>query len=82
MTEAYHVRAKAPDGALAFVCYDAPGLTPDRAKATAFTNRAAAERAAHRARWGDPGAFWNSERASAAATRTRMAGWTFEVEPA
>lgn len=82
MTESYVIRARDPAGAESFICWKAPGLTPDRADAQHFTNKPAAQRAAHSSRWGDPAAFWNSERASAAATRKAREGWTFEVEPA
>lgn len=73
-------RLIAPDGAESFVCYDAPGTTPDRDKATRFANAGVAWRAGQSAVYGDRHAFWNSERASAAATARRMAGYTYETE--
>lgn len=70
-----------PSASTAWLCYEAPGLTEDKAKATRFTSEAAAYWAARAAVWGDPGAFWPSERASAekvAASRGKK-GWTFLV---
>ena len=75
------VRARAPDGAESFVCYAAPGLTPDRRAATRFNSREIAARVARSERWGEPAAFWESERRSAAATRAARKGWEFSVEP-
>lgn len=69
-----------PKGAVRFLCYDAPGHTADRNAATRFANDSVAWRAANAAIYGDPNAFWDSERRSAAATRDRMRGWSATVE--
>lgn len=76
------VRLTAPDGAESFLCYDWPGTTPDRDKATRFATAGVAWRAGQSAVYGDRHAFWNSERASAEATRSRMAGYAFAIEQA
>jgi len=57
-------------------------MTPDRDKATRFASAHVATRAANAAIYGDPAAFWNSERESAARTRRERRGWTADVEAA
>lgn len=52
MTAAPHlVRLVDPAGDAAFLCYDAPGMTPDRDAGTRFTSRAVAVRAADILTW-------------------------------
>lgn len=82
MTAAPHVvRLRDPAGAESFLCYAAPGLTPDRAAATRFVSAAVAHRAAVAAIHGDSDAFWPSERESAARTARERRGWTATAEP-
>tara|TARA_R110000868_G_scaffold354796_1_gene616077 strand:+ start:164 stop:421 length:258 start_codon:yes stop_codon:yes gene_type:complete len=69
-----------PAGVSAFLCYAAPGLTQDRSAATAFASEHVARRAANAAIYGEPDAFWPSERASAARTRRERKGWTATTE--
>lgn len=76
------VKLLSPKGETEYVCYDAPGHTPERAKATRFITDSAAWTAARAVIHGDPNAFWNSERRSAEITRERMKGWTATVEAA
>jgi hypothetical protein len=76
------VRLRAPDGAESFLCYDCPGHTPDAARATRFATDAVAWRAARAAVYGNPDAFWDSERRNAELTRQRMAGYVASVETA
>lgn len=47
MSTGFLVRARDPQGNESFICHEAPGLTPDRAKALRFTNETAANRAAY-----------------------------------
>jgi hypothetical protein len=77
------VRAVDPDGDVHFVAYvhGAAVFTGHSAKAARFTNERAANAVAYRLRWGEPLAFWESERRSAARTREQMRGWTFTAEP-
>ena len=69
-----------PAGVSAFLCYAAPGLTQDRDAATAFASEHVARRAANAAIYGEPNAFWTSERESAAHTRRERKGWTATTE--
>lgn len=67
-----------PDGKeRQWLCYGPH--SPDGREATRFASRAVAERAGNAAIYGEPGAFWNSERQSAENTRRKMRGWTFEI---
>lgn len=79
--EPHRVRFTSPTGEEFFSCYEAPGMTKDPAKATAFRNLAVATRVASAEIYGDPDAFWNSERESAKRTRERMKGWKAAPEP-
>lgn len=76
------VRFTDPAGAVTFLCHDAPGHTQDPAAAVRFVSDAVAYRAANAAIYGDPNAFWNSERESAKLARDRMSGWRATVEEA
>lgn len=69
-----------PAGLASYLCYECPGLTPDRDKATRFVSRHVATRAANAAIYGEPEAFWNSERESAERVRRERLGWTASVE--
>lgn len=81
MTEAL-AKLTSPAGDVVYVCHAAPGHTPNASAAIRFASDRAAWRAANAAIYGSPDAFWNSERASAAATRERMRGWTASIESA
>lgn len=59
---------------------DARELTHDRDVATAFASEHVARRAANAAIYGEPDAFWASERESAAAIRHARKGWTATTE--
>lgn len=72
-------RLTSPAGAVSYVCYEAPGHTSDPAAATRFATDRVAWRAANAAIYGDPNAFWPSERRAAANTRQRMRGWRCDV---
>lgn len=74
------VRLTDPHGRVAYLCYGAPGVTPDPAGATRFATDRAAWRAANASLYGEPDAFWNSERAGAVATRLKMRGWLASIE--
>ncbi len=67
-----------PKGAESFVAYGPE--TDDRAQATRFLNAAVAVKAACSRIYGDPDAFWNSERESARLTREAHRGWSYRVE--
>lgn len=71
----------APDGAVSYICYAAPGKTPDPMQATAFISKGIAESAGRSLLFGDPRAFWESERRSAENTRRAHVGWTFRAVP-
>lgn len=82
MTQRHLARLSDAAGAFAgFICYAAPGLTPDRDKATRFVNRAVACGAASAFIYGDPAAFWPSERESAKRAAAAHKGWTYDAEP-
>lgn len=53
--------------------------SPDGREASRFLSHDVAARAGHAAIYGNPNAFWNSERQSAENTRRRMRGWSFEI---
>jgi hypothetical protein len=75
------VRAIDPKGGVHFISREAPGLTQERAEAFVFNNAPAAHYSAYSARYGDPHAFWESERRSAALTAAARKGWAFAAEP-
>lgn len=54
--------------------------TKNRAEATEFASAEIALKAARAAIFGDPLAFWNSERESARRTREEHRGWSFRIE--
>ena len=56
--------------------------TKARSEATEYTNEQAAHRAGRSSIYGNPDAFWDSERRSAALTAKEHRGWTYRVEPA
>lgn len=53
--------------------------SPDGQEAIRFETREAANARGNASIYGEPKAFWNSERQSAENTRRRMRGWTFEI---
>lgn len=70
-----------PQGGVWYLCHGAPGITQEPAAAIAFRTQQIASRAGHSAIYGEPNAFWESERKAAANTRARMKGWANSTEP-
>ena len=66
-------RLRDPQGNVFFLTYS--GLTERHGAATVFANRNVAARAANSFIHGDPHAFWESERKSAARARAQYRGW-------
>lgn len=75
----HHGQVTAPDGKAWLLSWN--GLTDDPAQATAFANRNVALRAAGNMVHGDPNAFWESERRSAALARQKYRGWKTSAVP-
>ena len=67
-----------PQGGEHFVAYGPH--TQNREEATRFISGEIAIKAARRSIFGDPHAFWGSERESARRTREAHKGWSYRIE--
>jgi hypothetical protein len=67
-----------PRGDESFIAYGSN--TKDKDSATRFLNGTVAIRAARSRIFGDPDAFWNSEREHARRTRKEYRGWSYRIE--